>query len=342
MSRLLSYLYPSSYLLAASSSWTQYGLNSESYLRLAGMDVAKLQDPNATFTGEDIKQLHRIGRDLNITGRPDSVLVAEQLSFTNIGLLGLGVVATRNLQEAFDLVYEFYPLSMPGLVLDYQTDGDYFVINYQFDSEFDDALPFLNEVLVCVMKRFTDLFNGNVLAESVHFSHQPAYPLEMYSQFLGYRVYARPDADSGFCQIRFSQKSLEVGLKYPDANTLAMIRQQLHAALEAKENQGSWVTKVEKAWQHYAEKNHYLSQTDIAGQLNVSVRTLVRRLADEGSSYREITQKWRLEKAKRLLKRSHLPISLIAEKIGFEDESAFFRFFKEAEGITPKQYRCAE
>jgi AraC-like DNA-binding protein len=345
MSRLLNYQYPFSYLLASANSWTKYGLDTETYLRMAGVEIARPNDANATFTGEDIKKLNRIGKRLNKTGQPDSILVAEQLNFTNIGLLGLGIIATQNLREAFALLKDFYPLSIPGLSLDFQTNDDELIINYAFDSEFDDSLPFLNEVLVCVMKRFTDLFETPVDPLLVQFSHQPDYPLAIYEQFLGCPVLVKKDLASALCTISFSQAALDIRLKYPDAATLALIKQQLQAALAAKSSEGSWVGRVEKIWlnrsQSSASNNHCLSQTEMADQLNLSVRTLVRRLAEEGYSYRELTQKWRLDKAKKLLKRSQMPIAHIAAEIGFDDESAFFRFFKEAEGITPKQYRSS-
>lgn len=47
----------------------------------------------------------------------------------------------------------------------------------------------------------------------------------------------------------------------------------------------------------------------------------------------------RLNAAKKLLKRSELRISEVAESVGFPDVNYFIRFFKKHTGLTPKKYR---
>ena len=47
----------------------------------------------------------------------------------------------------------------------------------------------------------------------------------------------------------------------------------------------------------------------------------------------------RLEKAKKLLLSTALPIADVAEQSGYGDYRVFTKVFKKAEGITPSQYR---
>ena len=47
----------------------------------------------------------------------------------------------------------------------------------------------------------------------------------------------------------------------------------------------------------------------------------------------------RVQAAKRLLLREDIPISSVAERVGFSDYNYFTKIFKAIEGVTPSAYR---
>ena len=57
-----------------------------------------------------------------------------------------------------------------------------------------------------------------------------------------------------------------------------------------------------------------------------------------GQSVFEYLTKFRVETAARMLKREDLPVSKIAELVGFRSDCLFYRKFKEIMGVTPKNY----
>ena len=77
----------------------------------------------------------------------------------------------------------------------------------------------------------------------------------------------------------------------------------------------------------------------VAASLALSTRSLSRRLADEGQSFRAIKDAARRDRAIERLVRSAKPIAQIAAEVGFDDLSAFHRAFKAWTGSTPKVYR---
>jgi len=79
----------------------------------------------------------------------------------------------------------------------------------------------------------------------------------------------------------------------------------------------------------------------IAAQLGMSERTLQRRLQGEGTSYQAVLDNTRRYMALELLRNTQIPLSRMAEQLGFAEPSAFYRAFKKWEGITPGQYREA-
>ncbi len=75
---------------------------------------------------------------------------------------------------------------------------------------------------------------------------------------------------------------------------------------------------------------------EIAG---VSVRSLQRRLSENGSSYSRVVDQARYQAASRLLRESDTRITDIAIDLGYTDSAHFTRAFKRWAGITPSEYR---
>jgi len=73
--------------------------------------------------------------------------------------------------------------------------------------------------------------------------------------------------------------------------------------------------------------------------LNMSARTLRRRLEREGTSYQRIKDNARRDAAIDLLKSGRMTVSEVAERVGFSDPSAFHRSFKKWTGESPGSFR---
>jgi len=73
--------------------------------------------------------------------------------------------------------------------------------------------------------------------------------------------------------------------------------------------------------------------------LNMSARTLRRRLEKEGTSYQRIKDNARRDAAISLLSQRGLTVSDVAEMVGFSDPSAFHRSFKKWTGRSPGSCR---
>jgi AraC-like DNA-binding protein len=78
---------------------------------------------------------------------------------------------------------------------------------------------------------------------------------------------------------------------------------------------------------------------ELTGLLNMSARTLRRRLEKEGTSYQRIKDNARRDVAITMLSRDGMTVSEVAEMVGFSDPSAFHRSFKKWTGQSPGSYR---
>lgn len=83
-------------------------------------------------------------------------------------------------------------------------------------------------------------------------------------------------------------------------------------------------------------------RTDIEGtarMAGISVRSLQRRLMQEGQTYREIVSSTRKARALSLLRETDLPIVEVAMLLGYEDHASFTRAFHQWMGCPPLAFR---
>ena len=77
----------------------------------------------------------------------------------------------------------------------------------------------------------------------------------------------------------------------------------------------------------------------VAKELGLSERTMARRLADAGTSFRQIIEEVRRELAKRYMVEPDVRPSQIARLLGYSEPSAFTHAFRRWTGRSPSQFR---
>jgi AraC-like DNA-binding protein len=80
------------------------------------------------------------------------------------------------------------------------------------------------------------------------------------------------------------------------------------------------------------------SVEQVAERFKMSARTLSRGLRAEGTSFKEVLDQLRLERASEMLRQRTLSIAEIAFLLGFADVSAFYRAFKRWTDKTPIEF----
>jgi AraC-like DNA-binding protein len=80
---------------------------------------------------------------------------------------------------------------------------------------------------------------------------------------------------------------------------------------------------------------------DAARRLGLGVRTLNRRLAEEGLSFLLLRDEARYAIARQLLGNTHMPAGQVATRLGYANASAFTRAFQRWSGIAPTQWRAS-
>lgn len=77
----------------------------------------------------------------------------------------------------------------------------------------------------------------------------------------------------------------------------------------------------------------------VAEDLNLSARSLRRRLEEEGTSYRRVLQASRLARARAIVEDTGMPLAAAAKVLGYSDTATFSRAFKQWTGAAPRRSR---
>ncbi len=117
-----------------------------------------------------------------------------------------------------------------------------------------------------------------------------------------------------------AERTLELDAANEKLKALMPLRDQVRLCLEKRLNEAS-------------------DMATIAQALNLSTRTLVRRLQAEGTTFLKIKDQLRQDISLRLLRQGQQPVEDIAVQIGFESLTAFHRAFKAWTGTSPLAFR---
>ena len=80
------------------------------------------------------------------------------------------------------------------------------------------------------------------------------------------------------------------------------------------------------------------SQQDMAFALNLSLRSLQRKLNERGLTFEKVLVEVRRDLAQKYIVQSHLSIGEVSYLLGFSSTSNFARNFKSWMGVTPSEY----
>jgi AraC-like DNA-binding protein len=122
-----------------------------------------------------------------------------------------------------------------------------------------------------------------------------------------------------------------------DAETSAMCQQQCQMLLARMSKSSGFVDKVR---QLIVARPGYFPDIDyVAEKLNMTPRTLRRRLTAEDSGYQQILSEVRYQLALEYLATSKLPLEEISVLLGYSTPGNFTHAFKRWHGTSPRQYR---
>ena len=145
---------------------------------------------------------------------------------------------------------------------------------------------------------------------------------------------------TGIVSLTFSSEDADLPLITRSASLWEMLEPSFQAQLADRKATTSISGQIKRTLIE-ALPGGAASVDDMAKRLNVSKRSLQRRLSEEGTSFQQLLNETRFEMSERYLKDSALSVPEISYLLGFRDPSSFFRAFQGWTGRTPGDYRTS-
>ncbi len=297
-----------------------------------GLKLGQFADPDTTVSFLDASRL--LALCVATTGcQHFGLLLGKPVRTSSLGVAGFLLQAAPNVGKALGDLIRHFELHDQGGIPTLLVKGDVALLGYavyQRDAEAVKHIYDLSLSMACNIMR--DLCGEDWNPAEVFLSRSSPPDQMPYKRV--FRSPLRFNADQN--AIAFSSHWLKHPL--PEADPL------LHRYLE------------EEAQDSYAQRDTNLinklggilrrllvtqtcSVANAASLLHMHVRTLNRRLGEEGTSFRQELDNTRYEVAKQFLAGSMIPLEKLATVLGYSDQTAFSRAFKRWSGITPAKWR---
>ncbi len=263
--------------------------------------------------------------------------VGNRLSMTDHGILGYAYLSCDTARESLETYFRFQHLlgseggEEEGFILDDETATITSPVERYANTKMQQyyAERLLGEWCSVSESSFIEKFSFNLV--------RLACPRPSYSDDLEVFVGCAIEYDCPRNEYLMPISVLDITLHFSDAQVAALSRQQCETALKSLKSKGGTAERVCR----YLVENpgKVLVPEAVAKGLGISYRSLRRRLQEEGTSFRELYSRVRMQLAADYLLQTSMSVEQVAEEVGYADRSSFQSTFKKWSGLTPTQYR---
>ncbi|MTD58409.1 AraC family transcriptional regulator [Amycolatopsis pithecellobii] len=296
----------------------------------SGLTPQLLEDPTAEV---EARQELRVVRNL-AAALPDAGLaLGREYHTTTFGIFGFAFLSSPTVRDAVNFALRYLDLSfsftIPRAVL----------VNGQVRLELDDtALPdelarFLVERdLAAIHTMLADLLPSPVPLLSLDFRHPVPSTVDEYVRLFGVSPRFGQPANLG----TFDATLLDTPLPLANEQAVAVCEAQCRTLVSRRRRRSGVAYDVRERLTRFGALAE--GMPGVARDLGMSTRTLRRKLAEEGTSFRALLDEVRVALAEEMLTTGALSIEDVAIRLGYAEASSFIHAFKRWKGTTPSAY----
>jgi AraC-like DNA-binding protein len=310
------------------------GVDRTEFLTAAGFEAARLDDLDGHISLEEYDVLQDLALDL--TGDPSFALrMGDEAKFAVFDVVTHVVAQASTLRDALAACLRFQPIMSDAPPSTISEKGDTATVRWNIVRSTPRGEQARAELALAGLMRLVRYFAGAcALPLRVSFEHAPPPHRSEYTRIFGGRERFRQPFNG--MTLERSMLDREQIDRHPEHYDLMRSRaeHELHrhqvALGHADRLRGYLVAHID---------GRRPSMTASARALEMSVRSLRRRLTEEGASFRGLVDEARAVIAQRMLDDASRSIKETAHAMGFSDPTAFHRAFRRWTGKTPKRYR---
>lgn len=266
--------------------------------------------------------------------------LSQSQSISAAGLIAQISQTSETVKQALEYCCQFANLGCSALPMHLSEEKEHYKVglspNPIWAQQSDIAFRHTVEgVIAFTLKEFHSLTHEQYHPIEIHFTWPAPTGLSLYNS-----VYQ--------CPLVFNQKELAILLRKEHVEQQVITADyELLRILVAHAEEKTRKLDTDKRFSSLVKqsviqlvKPEFPKINKVALHLNVSPRTLQRKLKAEGQTYQSLTDELKKEFAIGYLKQPDLSISEIAYLLNYADNSTFTRSFKRWTGLSPQAYRA--
>lgn len=311
----------------------QVGLRFEAVARSAGLTLAQCDDVDGRVP---IAAVFRMWEAVSAASGDEAFGV--RLAFAApIGSTGVADYVCRNaptIRDALADTERYCRIVNDGAVVTITEAPDRAALHYGWRVEMPTHPRAYPEFFLMYMARtFRDLTDG-YLPWTISFRHHAPADLRPYTNAFGCPVkFDQPENAFTFDPVVLDRPN-----KHADPALRGIVQHFADEMLERLPKQEGFVDVVRSSVAQLLSRGAPLEE--VARRLAMSPRSLQRRMREVGTTYQEFVNDTRADLAASYLEEGAMPVGEIAFLLGYSEPSAFYRSFKRARGVTPREFRA--
>ncbi|PMZ92393.1 MULTISPECIES: AraC family transcriptional regulator [unclassified Pseudomonas] len=307
------------------------GVDAQHMLAGSGIGPADLGHADARITTQQELQVcaNAVSRRQDI-----GLELGRRMHVSCYGMLGYALLSSATLGDALRLALTFPALLGTVFQLRLVDDGQRVWLSASDHYDAPGLAAFNAEFCLLSLKVICDDLLGRQLPLlAARFEHpRPSYHALYEPAFqcpLGFDA-----SDNAFA---FERRWLDMPLPLADPITHKAMGERCRRLNLEFTGRQAWLGRIRQLLLRQLDAAPGLE--GLARQMNCSSRTLRRHLQALGSSYQQLLDELRFERAKQLLAEDQMPIYRIAETLGFSETASFRHAFQRWSGVAPSHFR---
>lgn len=316
------------------SGLTENGIDGQACAIRADITTAVLAEPTARI---EFLQFARFIDEIASVSADEAlgIRLGSQLAISSFSALGYAAASCECLHDALLLIPAFEAVVMTRGKTEIVVEQGYAQVCWSMTGGHSIAL--LEDLFLASWITSARLLTGqDGLTDIAAFSHPKPKDIRPWQRMFGERIsFSQPLA-----LLRFPADILQTEILKADPflkRVMVKEAQDLTSSLQPKT-----VTEMASQWLLRQLDHGDPGQKALASSLNLSERTLRRRLQQENSSYQKILDAARRDKATYYLTQTSMPLLEISMRLGYQQLTAFNAAYKRWTGNTPGAVRQSD
>jgi AraC-like DNA-binding protein len=316
----------------------QQGADTRQLLILTGKDFSQLND-DALFFDTDVyskvvQQAAEQTGDIHF-----GVHLGEYLSLSAAGVVAQIAQVSGTILEALEYMVEYANLGCQEMPFELRETSDGWIVGLLPNQLWLEQSPVavrhtMDGTIVFTLREFRALTLSRHEPQRIDFAYpKPKSILEYERAFQSPVHFGREQT-----AIHLNKAHVEMPIVSSDYDLLRVLVGFAEQKIRDTQREAGFAATVKQSIINLV-KPEFPTIDHVAANLNMSVRTLQRRLSDEGESYKSVIDNLRKHFATQYLQRADLSVKEIAYLLDYSDPSSFIRSFKRWHNTSPASYR---